>query len=173
MAYTLIDEKRNIWGCRLGDLSFDTAKEYLEIYGETRTLKDLNAYVEIETGRIILNMDNSRYMQNVFDAIAFLEADKAKRDAMIECKPENEKFLRCMRKALAIREALYFKRITKNYPVWDDNYEPNEVVIDHLVKSNPRAFYALYEYGFIQGKRAERARKKNESSKDSQRGELE
>lgn len=159
MAYTLIDEKRNIWGCRLGDLTFDIAMKYSAKFGPTRTLKDLNAQIEFNTGRIILNMDNSRYTQNRFNAIAFLEANKAEREAMIKSNPDDP-FFKCMQEIVDAREALWIKEITRNYIVCDKNYEPNDFIIDRLVRSNPNAFHALYEYGFIQGKRAERTRRK-------------
>lgn len=164
MSYTLIDEKRNIWGCKLEDLTFDIAMEYSAKFGPTRTLKDLNAQVEFNTGRIILNMDNSRYTQNRFNAIAFLEADKDEREAMIRSNP-GDSFLKCMQEIVDAREALWAKEITSNYIVCDQNYEPNNFIIDRIVKQNPRALEALYEYGFIQGKRAERARRKKANKK--------
>ena len=164
MSYELIDEKRNIWGCRLGDLTFDIAMEYSANFGPTRTLKDLNAKVEFNTGRIVLNMDNSRYTQNRFNAITFLEADKDEREAMIRSNPEDD-FLKGMQRIADAREALWAKEITNNYIVCDQNYEPNPFILDRIAKQNPRALAALYEYGFIQGKRAERARRKKAKRK--------
>lgn len=165
MAYTLIDEKRNIWGCRLEQLPFSKLKHITDTWGDD-PVNSIVFFGEKEDDgddiRIVMNMSSEDFENDLGVFQVFMDASKRTRAAILDEYPDSE-YLHALNEVLFKREALKISRIIKyNTHVNIKGFiSPHRGYFD-LLKKEPFAvaLYRAYTYGFALGKKSERARRK-------------
>ena len=167
MNYKLVNEELRIFSCSVSDLTMQQAASFLEQWGRDAKIGQLTLFYEKETDSLVLNRDNKNYKEYLEIAEIYLELDDKKSEEFLECVSEGtketiESLQRCKqrRKALQMLNILGYQYVsgcsgTEEYAVFKELKEKN--------KNENSLFFLLsnvFNYGFIKGKRAERAKKR-------------
>lgn len=167
MNYKLVNEELRIFSCSVSDLTMQQAASFLEQWERDAKIEQLTLFYEKETDSLVLNRDNKNYKEYLEIAEIYLELDDKKSEEFLECVSEGAKetielLQRCKqrRKALQMLNILGHQYVsgcpgTEEYAVFKELKEKN--------KNENSLFFLLsdvFNYGFIKGKRAERAEKK-------------
>lgn len=78
MSYLLIDEKENIWSCKLEDLTIGLAESFIHQFKGDK-LGTLTLFYDSINDRVVLNSDNPNYAYNLKLVTNYLKATKTKR----------------------------------------------------------------------------------------------
>lgn len=157
--YETINQELNIVSCRLADLKIGQVQNMLSQWEEGARIGSLTLFFEPEKDRVVLNADHQDYFLNREFVEAYLSADEESRNHLKNRIPEalKENVLvldNCIRKRevhkeidRAIRGAISPKE--------------KEVLKEIRVKHTEGTNWISFMYGVMQGKRAERAKRKN------------
>nr|DAE57539.1 MAG TPA: hypothetical protein [Caudoviricetes sp.] len=165
MEYKVINEELNIKACRIGDLTMQQVQSFLKLWNDGSSISTLTAFIDEEDKALVLNKDNKNYNLYLTMREKYLSTTDEKRTDFREKSKDNphyetvcllDKLIELRRvgevmKMLGSQKEKYvdypkhvFDGIIKNYDFSDERF--------HMWKA--------YTYGIIQGKRAERARRK-------------
>lgn len=161
MAYKLLDEKRNIWGCRLEEIPFSRLRHITDTWGDD-PVNSITFFGEND-GRIIMNMSHKDFTDNLETFKVFLDASEKTKRIICNEYPENENFM-VLQEVVHRREALEIQDLVDfNFTSSKASYSYPNYYFMKLIERKPgrMPLSYMYIYGYIQGKRAERARRKN------------
>ena len=170
MSYELINQELNLWSCSISDLTMEQVNCFLGQWSKDSTIssltvfyepsddkivinKDLtgfNTYIKLILGYFSLSEDERQYYKNNIDTLDF-EVETSKRNI--------SDFIDVIDTALIVRKMrevrkLLVKQSCRSYKIKEFDFLMN--------RREHRAFIPvdLYNYGYIEGIRAERARRK-------------
>jgi hypothetical protein len=175
MSYEIINENLGVYSCNVSDLTLEQTKHFLELWNDGSTIGSVTVFFD-NTGRIVLNKDHKKfeaYREITVDYL-ILPTDQREllRDSMKAKKAKSIiEVLNVLDSAL-----IYRHKITED-KAKVESFEPIKKILGHsyvpcdkeldmidMIYTNSYDRYMarldLYNYAFIQGKRAERARRK-------------
>lgn len=162
--YELINEEYRIASCRIGDLSGEQAAAMLEQFGGSR-LATLTVFYDQGEDMLVLNREHRYYEQHRRIVELYMQSPEEAQelfDGQGESKPIEE--LRhvldsCILARHNSREMFILGR-HKVYTDYDITYSMLQAIRkNHGNYGEPWLMYMVYQYGVIQGKRADRARR--------------
>ena len=154
MAYEVINEKLKVEACRIGDLTMDQVESFLKLWGDGEKIETLTLFSRRD-GTIVLNRDNKNYKDIVE---AYLEFDEDTRKKM-EVPEGARETLRVLDGAIEQRKLIEVLDMLKYSYIGE---VPREIIQSIFQKydSGLIGLCQVFIYGVIEGKRAERARRK-------------
>ena len=162
MAYKMENEELQIASCSIADLTMEQVQHFLKQWHPGDSIGTLTLFFDNETGLLVLNRDNNNYETYEDIVEAYLKASKEEQEEIIEKAPKGleETFTvlnNCIKCRTIGRE---IERALKN--TIDDIVE-DEVLMEIYKKYDNSVAVACiaFRYGVMQGKRAERAKKKH------------
>lgn len=168
MSYEVINQQLGVYYCNIADLTMDQVSSFLGQWNDGSTIGSLTVFYDND-GKIILNADNKNFESYKKMVLKYLTCTYEEQEKMQEKIIEQnlKQIFQVLDKTLIYREKLSFEESWKPIKrMLGKQYIPGEKELDMTDKiySEARdAFSArvdIYNYAFIQGKRAERARKK-------------
>lgn len=167
MKYKLVNKELRIFSCSVSDLTMQQVTSFLEQWDHDAKIGELTLFYEKKTDSLVLNRDNKNYDTYLEIAEAYLKLDDEKLEELptqglggMEETIDLLQQCRQRRKALQLLKILDLQGVkgfagTKEYVVF------KELSIRFSNRDDlPFLLSYIFNYGFIQGKRAERARKK-------------
>ena len=165
MKYYVINEELKIANCRIADLT----KKQLE---EFSNKQELTLFYDKEKDLIVLNRDNENYFLYLDMVESYLVMSSGERCEMLEKSPKN------MKKTLEVlNNVLINRRNNKELFVLEHQYIDGEYSMNYSMyktikerfekKGETWLMFMSLNYGLIQGKRGERARRKRSASSAS------
>lgn len=157
MAYEVINEKLKVEACRIGDLTMDQVESFLKLWGDGEKIETLTLFSRRD-GTIVLNRDNKNYPYYKDIVEAYLEFDEDTRKKM-EVPEGARETLRVLDRAIEQRKLIEVLDMLKYSYIGE---VPREIIQSIFQKydSGLIGLCRVFIYGVIEGKRAERARRK-------------
>ena len=157
MAYEVINEKLKVEACRIGDLTMDQVESFLKLWGDGEKIDTLTLFSRRD-GTIVLNRDNKNYPYYKDIVEAYLEFDEDTRKKM-EVPEGARETLRVLDRAIEQRKLIEVLDMLKYSYIGE---VPREIIQSIFQKydSGLIGLCQVFIYGVIEGKRAERARRK-------------
>lgn len=167
MKYKLVNKELRIFSCSVSDLTVQQVASFLEQWEHGAKIGELTLFYEKETDSLVINQDNKIYKKYLDIAESYLTLDDDKLQEFFTNIPEGMKetvalLQRCRerRKALQILNILKYQHVigcpgTEEYAVFKELEEKNKGEY-----TSPFTLSDVFNYGFIEGKRAERARRR-------------
>lgn len=159
MNYEVIDAEQRIAVCHIKDLTAETVAMFLRQWEQGATIGNLTLFYDRARDYVVLNKDNKRYPKLLELTEEFLTADKAKQEELKEKAPKSvQEEVTILKQAAEKREIQKEIKIIKAQTINLDK----ENVLEAIWMQAPDVLGILqaYSYGIMQGKRAERARRK-------------
>ena len=161
MSYEIIDKKLKIEACNIGELTLDQIKDFLRLWGDGSAIGTLTLFIK-EDGTVVLNKDNENYGFYKELACKFLKSNEEERERLREKAPE------CHRETLNTLESACSMRKTNDlFRILEYNFALVEGISFGVLKkilcsygSEAYGLRKIFTLGYIEGKRAERARRK-------------
>lgn len=168
MKYKLVNKELRIFSCSVSDLTMQQVASFLDQWEHGAKIGELTLFYEKETDSLVINQDNKNYKKYLDIAESYLTLDDDKLQEFFTNIPEGIKetvalLQRCRqrRKALQMLNILKHQYVkgcpgTEEYAVFEELKEKNkgEYTSPFTLSSD------VFNYGFIEGKRAERARRR-------------
>lgn len=163
--YKSINEELRIFSCSVSDLTVQQVVSFLEQWEHGAKIGELTLFYEKETDSLVINQDNKSYKKYLDIAESYLTLDDDKMQEFFTNIPEGMKetvalLQRCRQrmKVLQILNILKYQHVigcpgTEEHAVFKELKEKNKDEYIFLLSD-------VFSYGFIQGKRAERARRR-------------
>lgn len=175
MSYEIINENLGVYSCNVSDLTLEQTKHFLELWNDGSTIGSVTVFFD-NTGRIVINKDHKKFEAYREIIVDYLILPTDQRELLRD--------LAKAKKAKSIIEvfnvldsALIYRHKIAEDKAKVELFEPIKKILEHsyvpcdkeldmidLIYTNSYDRYMarldLYQYGFIQGKRAERARRK-------------
>ena len=167
--YEVINEKLGIKACGLGDLTAQQMQSFLGQWEDGATIGTLTLFYENETGDVVLNKDNKQYEFYLELAEGYLGASEENREEFRKKCPvsiqETVKVLEACIKTRKVKTQLYLlnhqRCIEDEY---DMPFELRREIEKEYSHCHPRFWmFKAFQYGVMQGKKMERAKKKRQS----------
>lgn len=163
MAYKMENEELQIASCGIADLTEEQVQLFTEQWGDGSGIDTLVLFYEKNTGLLVLNRDNEKYEIYKEIAEAFLLTSKSGRRELMKKAPDGmRETLRildsCIRDRTLIRDVF---RAKKGIILDDDLDVLGEIYSRCKDGEFAISLICAFNYGVMQGKRAERLRKKN------------
>lgn len=167
MKYNLVNKELRIFSCSISDLTIQQAASFLEQWEHGAKIDELTLFYEKETDSLVINQDNKDYKKYLDIAEIYLTLDDDKLQEFSMNMPEGAKetvtlLQRCRqrRKTLQMLNILKYQYVrgfpgTEEYAIFEELKEKNKN--EH---TSPFILSDVFSYGFIEGKRAERARRR-------------
>lgn len=162
MKYEKVNEELRIFSCSISDLTSEQAAHFLQLWEDGATLGMLSLFYDLEEDALVLNRDNKKYHRYLEMAEFVLSADDEELRIFEQKLPNSVKEtfyvikdFKCRRNARKEIQIIWKQRI-----ICSDT--PEGGVLKELA-SNYNGMFLLslvYNYGLMQGKRADRRRKK-------------
>lgn len=159
MNYKIENEDLKICSFSATELTMQQVKTILKNCDKGARIGDVTLFYEKETGYVVINRDRKDYPARLMNTETFLKSNGGNVPEL----PEGEaKFLRW---CLAKRKAKDVIKILDNQPTSVLEGDSREI-INEIIEVNKgyklSMLSYIYNYGFIQGKREERARRKRQ-----------
>lgn len=171
MSYEMVNEELNIKSCSLADLTMEQVQHFLKIWDDGSAIGTLALFFD-KDGTLVLNRDNEHYSDYQEIAEGLLKLDLEQADQAVESAPESIK-----ETVEVIRRGMRLRTVWKTcWMLEKDKYffpETQEMSVLHEIwkrKQGDNADWLMvdaFHYGFIQGKRYERARKAKRSESEA------
>lgn len=163
MKYQIVNEELQIASCSIADLTMEQVQHFLKQWHPGDSIGTLTLFFENETGLLVLNRDNKSYEIYKDIAEAFLKANKDEQKEIIEKAPKGieETFLvlnNCIKRRTIGEE---ISRAGKGVISCNDAEVLREIYSMYSNEDKIIALAKAFNYGMMQGKRAERAKKKH------------
>lgn len=168
--YEVINEKLGIKACSIGDLTMGAVEEMLKQWDDGSSISTLTLFYDYKEDAIVLNRDNKNYDTYHEFTEAYLMASEEGRaefkSKFMESKgnamAEN---IRVLDDAINCRKALRDMFLLHHQPTVDDDYDMSwslmrEIGSQYNTSAGFIAMFKAFQYGVMQGKRMERARRK-------------
>lgn len=163
MKYQMVNEELQIASCSIADLTAKQAQQFTEQWGEDASLGTLTLFYEPSNGLLVLNRDNKHYNKYKDIAECYLSGNDKQRKELRNKAPESmqetlQVLETCANSVFAKKEIF---RARNNF-IRD---ETSRKVVEEIIRNyDPYVIGMMaFRYGMMQGKRAERARKKKGS----------
>lgn len=160
--YEVINEELGIKACGLADLTAEQVSHFLGLWEEGAKIGALTAFVENDT--LVLNKNNKMYAAYRDIAEAYMGADDERRKEIRKnCQiPQMDETFDLMEKCLESRKVSKELLKAENNVILNDS---SWMVLYGIRRRYDfmRAVSIAFRYGVMQGKRAERAKKKRQS----------
>ncbi len=159
MAYEVINEDLNIKACSIGDLTMQQVQHFLRQWKEGSNIGALTLFYELDTGAVVLNRDNKDYSLYYDITESYLAISENGRKELMEKAPES------LRGTLKVLEnCVKYRTIGKEISIARMNFVHNadRPVLHEIAKERDvmTATILAFRYGVMQGKRAERDRRR-------------
>ena len=159
--YEVINKELGIKACGLADLTAQQMSNFLGQWEDGATIGTLTLFFEDETGAVVLNKDNKNYEFYVELAEGYLGASEENRRELREKCPES------IRETMNVLErCLRVRVVSKEIFRAEQTSVPCDLSIKVLQEMYNRSNHPLagmlnaFKYGVTQGKRLERAKKR-------------
>ena len=160
--YEVIDKELGIVACGLEDLTAEYVAAFLGSWERGAKIGALTLFSD-EQGNLVLNRDHKNYQFNLELAQSYMAATEEQRKAFKEeCTERLSEELNVMDKLIEKREAdIEMHRAFKANDPEDKEWH----ITSHIFQKHPDIYGAtlIFQYGVMQGKRVERAKKKRQS----------
>lgn len=168
--YELINQELGVYSCRILDLTLEQAYFFTELWNDGSSIESLTVFND-EDGRIIINKDHKQFetfKDMVLDYMQLTEEEKEEIKTSIKSKTFNSIFeildnvLRYKEKKKKDEEFQALKSLLGKQSIPQQNELSTvwNIRDSYKLRDESLALIEIYNYGVIQGKRAERARKK-------------
>lgn len=173
MAYELINEELNIWSCCIADLTMEQVNSFLSQWEKGAKIGTLTVFKEeYEPGnwRLVINRDCEIYDKIARFAPRYLQASEEKRGELYDKFTVHKSMLQVMNNYLKDRENAKIMEILK----YQIEAIPDEYFMTYSLsqklgeKDRFTGIVKAFEYGFIQGKRCERKRRRKNHDRSDQ-----
>lgn len=161
MSYEVISKENMIEACNVGDLTLDQVQSFLRLWGDNSSIATLTLFLK-KDGTVVLNKDNKEYEFYKELSCKYLNSSDEKREVFKEKAPEcYRETLNTLESALKTRKTNELLKVLKyNFAEVDNiSYGILQKVFEDY-ESRAMGFFKIFTLGYIQGKRAERARRK-------------
>lgn len=161
MSYEIIDKKLKIEACNIGDLTLDQMNGFLRLWDDGSTIDTLTLFLK-KDGTVVLNKDNKNYGFYKELVFKFLKSNDDEKEILCE------KMSKCCSETLKVfHRACSIRKTDELFRILDYNFAIVEgVSFDVLEKilcsygGEGYGLHKIFTLGYIEGKRAERARRK-------------
>lgn len=163
--YEKINEELGIMSCEIGDLTVDQVSSFLGQWEEGARIGTLTLFCDKNTGNLVLNKSNKDYETYLSLAEAYMGSDSNTRKMIHKNNPLPE-----LKETLNVMErCLKYRRTEREIFRAKENVIRNKMallLLEELVRRyNPTsAVYLAYKCGMMQGKRAERHKKRQSAN---------
>ena len=161
MAYEVINKEQMREACDILDLTINQMQSFLKLWGDNSSIATLTLFLK-EDGTVVLNKNNREYEFYKELSCKYLSSSDEKREIFKEKAPECYKeTLNTLESAFRIRRTKEVFRILKYNFADADNISYgvlNKVYEEY--SGGVMGFFKIFTLGYIEGKRAERARRK-------------
>lgn len=165
MEFRMIDEELRIASCCIADLTMEQVAHFLKNWDEGTSIGTLTMFYDDKEDLIVLNRDCSSFRLYCDIACIYLKASEEDKLRIAEIVREGDK------ESLALLDAVMdFRKNREILRILDEQHIDHEYGINlSLVNAimnkygsggNLSIVLKSFYYGFMQGKRAERARRK-------------
>jgi len=168
--YEVINEELGIKACGIGDLTTPMINSILGQWEDEATIGTLTLFYDGKTGDIVLNKDNKLYESYLSLAEDYLSSSAdVRREIRSVCPiPGVKETLDVLEDCVKSREIKRELFILNRQREIEDKYEMPWALRVEIEKeysfSNPRFWmFKAFQYGVMQGKKIERAKKKRQS----------
>lgn len=159
--YEIIDRELNIVSCRLSDLRLDQVQNMLSQWGQEEKIGSLTLFYNPKTDQIVLNADHPEYFYFREFTETYMSVDEETRKSLEERIPKVFKDVgRVLNDCIKLREAMLEVERAQRGIVKRKEREVLKVIRE---KCPDMPMMTSFLYGVMQGKRMERARRKNRS----------
>ena len=163
MAYKMENEELQIVSCVIADLTEEQVQLFTEQWGDGSGIDTLVLFYEKNTGLLVLNRDNEKYEMYKEIAEAFLLTSKSGRRELMKKAPDGmRETLRILDSCIRDRTLMQDVFRAKKGIILDNDLDVLGEIYSRC-KDREFAISLIYafNYGVMQGKRAERAKKKH------------
>ncbi|MEI3163004.1 MAG: hypothetical protein V8S74_06335 [Lachnospirales bacterium] len=155
----LIDKELNMWSCTPDELTYRQICILKQDLGEDSKLSDFESFFDDKTGQLIMNKEHKDFDFNVDGYSKYLKATDEEKIAYKDKHKDNAYYLDLFEYLDFLNTKIEDFKMLKIL-----GYQPINWNVPRLWKkmnsTDPRAdLMAMYNYGLIQGKRIERARR--------------
>lgn len=159
--YEVINAELGIKACGLADLTGEQLSSFLNQWEKGATIGSLTLFFEQNTGDLVLNKDNENYKTYLEIAESYLSLPADRRAEAKACCPAGfEETMTVLENCAQIRRVRKEIYRAKRIPVPDDE---SANILQEIYKRDTYSLFAVvnaFNYGIMQGKRMERAKKK-------------
>ncbi len=170
MSYELINQELNLWSCSISDLTMSQVKCFLGQWSKGSAISSLTVFYESSVDKIVINKDLTgfnTYIKLILDYFSLSEDERQDYKNTLdtlEFEVETSKrnisdFIDVLDTALILRKMREVKRLLGKQSCRLNKIKEFDFLMN---RREHRAFIPvdLYNYGYIEGIRAERARRK-------------
>ena len=165
MSYELIDEKLKIYSCSIKNLTEDQKEQlnsFLKSWNIKEVLQDITLFYDKDNDRIVLNSDHKLFEDYKNLIVEYMGISWNRRKMQDETLPESLKTLfNILNYIWKTRRKEEIKNILDQQDMPFDAMQDIRNIYESD-KEREFSIFNIYNYGFIQGKKAERARKKKQ-----------
>lgn len=172
MSYELINEDLGVYSCNILDLTLEEACYFTELWNDGSSIESLTVFNDTD-GRIVINKDHKQFetfKKMVLDYMQLTEEEREEIEASIKSESIKSIF-RIIDNVLKYRERkkedeefAYLKKMLEQQSYfWDANKTIQRLYNSYEPGLECFGLCNIYNYGVIQGKRAERAKKARSS----------
>ena len=166
MSYEIINEKLGIRACGIADLTGEQVRHFLGLWEEGAKIGSLTLFYDNESGYIVLNKDNSDYNFYLNLAEVYLDSSEEERQEIDNmCKGHGAReALVVLRNCIKFRETKKQMELLSHAQYVEDEYNISHELLREIKKkysfsSDMFCMYKAFQFGVIQGKRMERAKR--------------
>lgn len=162
MKYQMVNEELQIASCSIADLTAKQAQQFTEQWGGDASLGTLTLFYDPSNELLVLNRDNKHYGKYKDIAECYLTADDNRRKEIRDKAPESiQETLLVLEKCVSDRTIYADIRKAKKNLISSHDMK----VVNEMMRADKNclqlAIMNAFCYGMMQGKRAERARRKH------------
>lgn len=158
--YEIINEELKIAACNIGDLTLGMTQAILKNWSDGISIDELTLFTDNASGYLVLNKGFEHYDLLLATAERFLVADAEEREEIKDKAPE------CFKASIAVMQKFRVQKII-NREIFRASrgyiYNRDMRIVTEIVEREPSKYgtaLKAFRYGMMQGKRAERAKKK-------------
>lgn len=173
MAYELINEELNVWSCCIADLTMEQVNSFLSQWEPGAKIGTLTVFKEEYmpgNWRLVINRDNDKFEQFEKFVPRYLQASEEKKAELHEKIILHKSMLQVMDNYLRDRENAAIMEILRHQSeaIPDEYYMKASLAFILAQKDKYVGVTRAFEYGFIQGKRCERKRRRKNHDRSNQ-----
>lgn len=167
MRYEVVNEELRIFSCTISNLSMQQINCFLHQWEKDCCIAELTLFYDEEEQAIVLNKDNTNYYLFENLALKYMRLDNEERRSLADGVKS-----KCMKEAIKVLDnALEHMNSNKEFFILThqkgikDEYEMPRSLMEMIVEkyNTSNAYWWMYKafvFGFMNGKKAERARRK-------------
>lgn len=166
MEYRIINSELGIASCCIGDLTVDQAAEFLSLWRKGTKISSLTLFYDSDSQNVVLNEDHRNFAEMKTLTESYLAADSETKISF-----RNNLNSESVKEAVDVLDnAIKQRELSRIIFLLDNNEMPDEYSMEYWLPDSILRRYEgctfsvcaqkIFIYGFIQGKRQERARRK-------------